>query len=83
MLIKISNICDCLFVSWQQNLKGQIGNPGQANYAAAKGGVIGLMMSNAKEFSVRGITVNCICPGFIESDMTAKLSEEFLVRMML
>jgi len=57
---------------------GQIGNPGQANYAAAKGGVIGLMMSNAKEFSVRGITVNCICPGFIESDMTAKLSEEFL-----
>ena len=58
---------------------GQIGNPGQANYAAAKGGVIGLTMSNAKEFSTRGITVNCICPGFIESDMTGKLSEEYLV----
>jgi len=57
---------------------GQIGNPGQANYAAAKGGVIGLTMSNAKEFSGRGITVNCICPGFIASDMTAKLSDEYL-----
>lgn len=57
---------------------GQIGNPGQANYAAAKGGVIGLTMSNAKEFSGRGITVNCICPGFIASDMTDKLSEEYL-----
>jgi len=57
---------------------GQIGNPGQANYAAAKGGVIALTMSNAKEFGGRGITVNCICPGFIESDMTAKLPEEYL-----
>lgn len=57
---------------------GQIGNPGQANYAAAKGGVIGLTMSNAKEFSTRGITVNCVCPGFIASDMTAKLSDEYL-----
>eukprot|EP00979_Chaetoceros_neogracilis_P002033 scaffold364_cov235-Chaetoceros_neogracile.AAC.1 len=57
---------------------GQIGNPGQANYAAAKGGVIALTMSNAKEFGGRGITVNCICPGFIESDMTAKLSAEYL-----
>jgi len=60
---------------------GQIGNPGQANYAAAKGGVIGLTMSNAKEFSARGITVNCVCPGFIESDMTAKLSEEYLEKV--
>lgn len=58
---------------------GQIGNPGQANYAAAKGGVIGLTMSNAKEFSGRGVTVNCLCPGFIETDMTAKLSDEYLV----
>uniref|UniRef100_A0A7R9WBT1 3-oxoacyl-[acyl-carrier-protein] reductase n=1 Tax=Pseudictyota dubia TaxID=2749911 RepID=A0A7R9WBT1_9STRA len=57
---------------------GQIGNPGQANYAAAKGGVIGLTMSNAKEFAGRGITVNCLCPGFIETDMTAKLSEDYL-----
>ena len=59
---------------------GQIGNPGQANYAAAKGGVIALTKSNAKEFSTRNVTVNCVCPGFIASDMTAKLSEEYLVR---
>ena len=60
---------------------GQFGNPGQANYAAAKGGVIALTMSNAKEFSARGVTVNCVCPGFIESDMTAELSEEYLNKM--
>mmetsp|Transcript_31866 Transcript_31866/g.46332 ORF Transcript_31866/g.46332 Transcript_31866/m.46332 type:complete len:290 (-) Transcript_31866:54-923(-) len=60
---------------------GQFGNPGQANYAAAKGGVIGLTMSNAKEFAARGVTVNCVCPGFIESDMTAELSEEYLAKM--
>jgi len=60
---------------------GQFGNPGQANYAAAKGGVIGLTMSNAKEFAARGVTVNCVCPGFIESDMTAELSEEYLEKM--
>lgn len=60
---------------------GQFGNPGQANYAAAKGGVISLTMSNAKEFSSRGITVNCVCPGFIESDMTAELSDEYLAQM--
>jgi len=60
---------------------GQIGNPGQANYAAAKGGVIGLTMSNAKEFAARGITVNCVCPGFIASDMTAKLPEEYLEKV--
>jgi len=57
---------------------GQIGNPGQANYAAAKGGVIAMGMSNAKEFAARGITVNTVCPGFIETDMTAKLSDEYL-----
>jgi len=60
---------------------GQFGNPGQANYAAAKGGVIGLTMSNAKEFSTRGVTVNAVCPGFIESDMTAELSPEYLAQM--
>ena len=60
---------------------GQIGNPGQANYAAAKAGVIGLSMSNAKEFSKRGITLNVVCPGFIESDMTGKLTDEYLVSM--
>eukprot|EP00285_Hemiselmis_virescens_P014366 CAMPEP_0173388340 /NCGR_PEP_ID=MMETSP1356-20130122/10674_1 /TAXON_ID=77927 ORGANISM="Hemiselmis virescens, Strain PCC157" /NCGR_SAMPLE_ID=MMETSP1356 /ASSEMBLY_ACC=CAM_ASM_000847 /LENGTH=304 /DNA_ID=CAMNT_0014345223 /DNA_START=1 /DNA_END=915 /DNA_ORIENTATION=+ len=57
---------------------GQIGNPGQANYAAAKGGVIGMMMSNAKEFAARGVKVNCVCPGFIESDMTAELNAEYM-----
>lgn len=57
---------------------GQIGNPGQANYAAAKAGVIGMSKSNAKEFSARGVTVNVVCPGYIESDMTAELSDEYL-----
>jgi NAD(P)-dependent dehydrogenase (short-subunit alcohol dehydrogenase family) len=60
---------------------GQIGNPGQANYAAAKGGVIAMGMSNAKEFSARNITVNTVCPGFIASDMTAELPEEYLVSL--
>jgi 3-oxoacyl-[acyl-carrier protein] reductase len=60
---------------------GQIGNPGQANYAAAKGGVIGLTMSNAKEFASRGVTVNCICPGFIATDMTDKLDDEYLKKV--
>lgn len=52
---------------------GQIGNPGQANYAAAKGGVIGMTRAMAKEFGGRGVTVNAVCPGFIESDMTKDL----------
>lgn len=55
---------------------GLIGNPGQANYAASKAGIIGLTKSVAKEFAARGITVNAVAPGFIESDMTDKLSEE-------
>lgn len=49
---------------------------GQANYAAAKAGVIGLTKSNAMEFASRGVTVNAIAPGFIETDMTAALSTE-------
>lgn len=57
---------------------GQIGNPGQANYAAAKGGVLGMTKACAKEFATRSITVNAICPGFIESDMTAVLDEAYL-----
>jgi len=57
---------------------GQIGNPGQANYAAAKGGVMGMSMANAKEFAGRGITVNTVCPGFIATDMVAKLDESYL-----
>lgn len=54
---------------------GQVGNAGQANYAAAKGGVIGLTMSNAREFTSRGVLVNAICPGYIQSDMTDELPD--------
>eukprot|EP00980_Cylindrotheca_fusiformis_P028727 scaffold22640_cov138-Cylindrotheca_fusiformis.AAC.8 len=60
---------------------GQIGNPGQANYAAAKGGVIAMSMSNAKEFSSRGITVNTVCPGYIATDMVDKLDEAYLEKV--
>jgi len=57
---------------------GQFGNPGQANYAAAKGGVIAMGMSNAKEFAARNIVVNTVCPGFIETDMVEKLDPAYL-----
>jgi 3-oxoacyl-[acyl-carrier protein] reductase len=55
---------------------GLMGNPGQANYSAAKAGVIGLTRSSAAEFASRGVTVNAVAPGFIESDMTAELDKE-------
>lgn len=55
---------------------GVSGNAGQANYAASKAGVIGLTKAAAKELASRGITVNAIAPGFIETDMTAALSEK-------
>src|SRR5690554_3882956 len=55
---------------------GVLGNPGQANYVAAKAGVIGLTKATARELATRNITVNCIAPGFIETDMTDKLPEE-------
>lgn len=63
------------------SIVGQIGNPGQANYAAAKGGVIGMTKSLAKEFGGRGITVNAVCPGFIESDMTKDLNKDALLSL--
>jgi 3-oxoacyl-[acyl-carrier protein] reductase len=53
-----------------------IGNPGQANYVASKAGVIGLTKSNAKEFASRNICVNAVAPGFIATEMTAKLNEK-------
>ena len=55
---------------------GQMGNPGQANYAAAKAGVAGMSRALAREVASRGITVNCVAPGFIETDMTRALPEE-------
>jgi 3-oxoacyl-[acyl-carrier protein] reductase len=58
------------------SVSGVMGNTGQANYAAAKAGVIGLTKTTAREVASRGITVNAIAPGFIETDMTAALGEE-------
>ena len=55
---------------------GLTGNPGQANYAASKAGLIGLSKASAKELATRGITVNCIAPGFISTDMTANITDE-------
>ena len=54
---------------------GLMGNPGQANYVASKAGLIGLTKALAKEYGGRGITVNAVAPGFIESDMTAALPD--------
>lgn len=58
------------------SIVGQIGNAGQANYAAAKAGMIGFTKAVAKEFAARRIRVNAVAPGFIETDMTAVLSED-------
>jgi len=57
------------------SIVGSTGNPGQANYAAAKAGVAGLTRALAQEVGSRGITVNCVAPGFIDTDMTRELSE--------
>lgn len=55
---------------------GSIGNPGQANYSASKAGMIGLTKAVAKELASRNITVNLIAPGYVDTDMTGKLSDE-------
>ena len=58
------------------SIVGHMGNPGQANYAAAKAGVAGMSRSLAREIGSRNITVNCVAPGFIDTDMTRALSED-------
>lgn len=61
---------------------GHMGNAGQTNYAAAKAGMTGFTKSLAAEVGSRGITVNCVAPGFIETDMTAELSEDITNKML-
>ena len=58
------------------SIVGLTGNPGQANYAASKAGLIGMSQSIAKEVGTRGITVNCIAPGWIDTEMTVDLPED-------
>jgi 3-oxoacyl-[acyl-carrier protein] reductase len=62
------------------SVAGQMGNPGQANYSAAKAGVIGFTKTVAKELSSRGITVNAVAPGFIATDMTNDLKAEGILQ---
>jgi 3-oxoacyl-[acyl-carrier protein] reductase len=57
------------------SVSGEMGNPGQTNYAAAKAGVIGFSKSLAREIASRSVTVNCVAPGFIDTDMTRVLPE--------
>jgi 3-oxoacyl-[acyl-carrier protein] reductase len=58
------------------SVSGVMGNAGQANYSASKAGVIGLTKSVAREFASRGINVNAVAPGFIDTDMTKNMTEE-------
>jgi len=60
---------------------GATGNPGQANYAAAKAGLEGFSKSLARELGGRGVTVNCIAPGFIQSDMTEVLGDDIKAKL--
>ncbi len=60
---------------------GFMGNPGQANYVAAKAGMVGFTKALAREIGSRGITVNCVAPGFIDTDMTKSLSPEQVAKL--
>jgi 3-oxoacyl-[acyl-carrier protein] reductase len=62
------------------SVAGQMGNPGQANYSAAKAGVIGFTKTVAKELASRNVTVNAVAPGFIETDMTSDLKSEEIIK---
>lgn len=62
------------------SVAGQMGNPGQANYSAAKAGVIGFTKTVAKELAARGITVNAVAPGFITTDMTSNVKSEEILK---
>ncbi|MFB2920717.1 MULTISPECIES: 3-oxoacyl-[acyl-carrier-protein] reductase [Aerosakkonema] len=62
------------------SVAGQMGNPGQANYSAAKAGVIGFTKTIAKELASRGITVNAVAPGFIATDMTSNLKSDEILK---
>ena len=62
---------------------GLVGNAGQANYAAAKAGLIGLTQSVAREFASRGVTCNCVCPGFFDTDMTSVLKEDLKSKVLM
>jgi 3-oxoacyl-[acyl-carrier protein] reductase len=62
------------------SVAGQMGNPGQANYSAAKAGVIGFTKTVAKELASRGITANAVAPGFIATDMTSDLKSEEILK---
>ncbi|WP_044107707.1 3-oxoacyl-[acyl-carrier-protein] reductase [cyanobacterium endosymbiont of Epithemia turgida] len=62
------------------SVSGQIGNPGQANYSAAKAGVIGLTKTVAKELAGRGVTINAVAPGFITTDMTKDVKSQDIIK---
>ena len=62
------------------SVAAQMGNPGQANYSAAKAGVIGFTKTAAKELASRGVTVNAVAPGFIATDMTSELNSEAILK---
>ena len=70
------SVSSASWVPRASSVVGQVGNAGQANYSAAKAGLIGFTKSLAKEVGSRGITVNCIAPGFIASPMTDVLNDQ-------